>query len=548
MANVEVTVPDLGVETAVEIIEVCVEPGQSISVDDPLIVLESDKATMEVPAPQSGVVKEIVVKVGQEVGQGDLILHMSGDSGEANAPEELGEEVANIEVQTPPETTDVPLENATSTQTKVAALPLDILVPDLGGAEEVEVIEVLVSPGDQVESDQAMLVLESDKATMEIPTPAGGEILDLSVKVGDRVSEGDKLGTLQSSEASTQASAAPLNERSASTNISASAPSKANPASPEASTVSQPLASDSDKSGRAHAGPAVRKMARELGVELANVPGSGRKGRVLKDDLKTFVKNAMQNRSGVSNTGAMVEDAPLPDFTAFGEIDVREMSKLQTITAVNMQRSWNTVPHVTQFDFADITELESFRKNKKAEAEKRGVKLTLLPFLVKACANALEDLPQFNVSLDMRARQLIHKHYINIGIAVDSPAGLVVPVIKDVDKKSIWQLAEDCQKMALAARERKLSPADMQGACFTISSLGGIGGTSFTPIVNTPEVAILGVSKAEWQPKYDGSEFEPRLMLPLSLSYDHRAVNGVDGARFTAYLGKVLADIREMLL
>lgn len=554
MANIEVTVPDLGVDEAVEVIEICVEVGQTIEKEEPVAVLESDKATMEIPSSEGGKVSEILISVGDKVSQGDKLLLLESEAGTkgggSNASSET-ETKSKTESRAEDETSETEAQE-TSTASEEGDKEVDVFVPDIGGAEQVEVIEISVSEGDEIETEQTVLVLESDKATMEIPSPNAGKIKQIKVKVGDQVAEGDLIAIMTARGSSAEDSSSPKDkdkDREATISETASTPLSGGDDPIRAAKRSEVDAIDrSAHSGHAHAGPAVRKLARELGLDLSLVEGSGRKGRVLKDDVKAYVKNRLSG-DGLSagNSVATLQQVPLPDFSVFGDTNVEAMDKLQKMTALNMQRSWSTVPHVTQFDEADITDLESFRKSKKAEAEKLGVKLTPLPFILKACAHALEKYPQFNVSLDMAAQTLIQKKYIHIGIAVDTPAGLVVPVLRDVDKKTVWQLAEECQVLAAKARDRKLKPADMQGGCFTISSLGSIGGTAFTPIVNAPEVAILGVSRAEYQPKYNGSEFEPRLMLPLSLSYDHRAVNGVDGAKFTSHLASVLADIRELL-
>lgn len=553
MANVEVTVPDLGVEDAVEVIEICVELGQTIAQEDPVAVLESDKATMEIPSDGEGKVTEILISVGDKVAQGDKLLILQSSSSasddqkedEESADQNAGQGQEESEASPPHESPEAKAAEK-SADLKSQSEQLDVVVPDIGGAEQVEVIEVSVSEGDEVEQEQTLLVLESDKATMEIPSPAAGKISALKVKEGDKVAEGDLIALMMRSVSEEQA---PSKESASSTPKTKESRAET-PVSPsqrnESSISRQEPEGQAVSNDRAHAGPAVRKLARELGLDLTLVEGSGRKGRVLKEDVKAYVKSRLSGQApGTSNVP--VQHIPLPDFSAFGDVNVVAMDKMQKVTALNMQNSWASVPHVTQFDEADITDLEAFRKSKKNEAEKLGLKLTPLPFILKACAHALEKYPQFNVSIDMQAQTLIEKKYIHIGFAVDTPAGLVVPVIRDVNLKSVWQLAEECLALAAKARDRKLKPADMQGGCFTVSSLGSVGGTAFTPIVNAPEVAILGVSKADYQAKYNGSEFEPRLMLPLSLSYDHRAVNGVDGARFTAHIATVLADLRELL-
>lgn len=531
MSSVEVKVPNVGVEGEVEVVEVCVAPGDELEVDNALIVLESDKATVEVPSPYAGKVETVSVKTGDKVGEGALILLMSVTEN-AKAPEKEEEKV-EVSRETPEESTE-------SNEVRLVQLA----VPDLGGSEGVEVIEVLVKPGETLEQDQALMVVESDKATMEIPSSETGALKSLNIKVGDKVSQGDIIGELELSSGSNTEG-----EKSHSSKVILAPAEKA-----EAPKLVSPIKStpsvDTDSRSKVHAGPAVRKFAREHGVELIRVTGTGPRNRILKEDLRQYIKSQVQVAQSGGQTGGLgLPEIELPDYSVFGEVDVQKMDKVQRLTAKNMQASWLTVPHVTQFDEADITDLEVFRKDHKTQAEAKGIKLTPVAFIIKACAYALQQLPQFNVSLDMKNEQIVKKQYVHIGLAVDTPAGLVVPVIRDADKKSLWDIAADCQDLAVRAKERKLSPADMQGACFTISSLGGVGGTAFTPIVNTPEVAILGVSKSQMKPVWDGeNSFIPRLMLPLSLSYDHRAVNGADAARFTTLLSRVLGDLRELLL
>ncbi len=540
MSSLEITVPDVGTESEVEVIEVLVSPGDQISIDDPIMVLESDKASIEVPSDHSGSVTALRVKVGDKVKMGDALLTiLPGDSGSENV---LHNEKLNGEGQPEiafSETPDVQIER-------------QILVPDIGSASAVEVIELSVNEGDHLERDQTLIVLESDKATMDIPSPSEGRLLSLNLKVGDKVGEGDVIGTLLEHEVSN----APATTHGADANAESVAEvSREHEKQTEVKTTLRPLDEAKTKLGResteevlVHAGPAVRKLARELGAALSNVKATGPKGRILKDDLLAYVKGQVKAAQQGHVQQVDFAGSPLPDFSKFGEVASHPLDRIQLVTAKNMQASWSNIPHVTQFDEADITDLESFRKSKKAEAEKRAVKLTPLPFLIKACAFALKRMPQFNVSLDLANQQMIQKHYLHIGIAIDTPSGLMVPVIRDVDQKSLWQLANELGELAEKAQAKKLMPNDMQGACFTISSLGSIGGTAFTPIVNQPEVAILGVSKAQMKPQFDGQTFVPRLMLPLSLSYDHRALNGADAARFTTLLGQLLGDIRELLL
>jgi pyruvate dehydrogenase E2 component (dihydrolipoamide acetyltransferase) len=417
-----------------------------------------------------------------------------------------------------------------------------IRVPDIGSGDG-EVIELLVKVGDHIEAEQSLLTLESDKASMEIPAPRSGIIKSLKIKLGDKLKTGDELLELDIEAAAEPAAAKPAEPVAEAAPVAPPAPTPAPAAMPEAAAPVAMAAA----ANKAHAGPAVRLLAREFGVDLAAVAGSGPKGRVLKEDLQRHVRQQLQN-PGSASGGAGIPPIPQVDFSKYGEVEEIPMTRLMQIGAANLQRSWLNVPHVTQFDNADISELEAFRNAQKATAEKAGVKLTVLPFLLKACAHLLREMPDFNSSLAPSGNALIRKGYVHIGFAVDTPDGLLVPVIRDVDKKSLLQLAAEAAELAEKARTKKLSPDAMQGACFTISSLGHIGGTGFTPIVNAPEVAILGVSKADMQPVWDGQCFQPRLMLPLSLSYDHRVINGAAAARFTRRLGEVLADIRTLLL
>lgn len=443
-----------------------------------------------------------------------------------------------------------------------------IVVPDIGGAEGAEVIEVLVTPGDEVSVDQGLIVLESDKASMEIPATVAGKVIELLAAVGDELAEGAPLAMIERV-AEPDTAAAPTEQEPAadvSRQAAQEEPLEAVPAAVEVPTDSESVAVESVRETEAaaptvgagtapqapvtgtklYAGPAVRKLAREFGIPLEQVHGSGPQGRILKDDLHRYSRRSLQE--GGASSGAGLPQVPEIDFSRFGEIETTSRTKLDRLTATNMQRSWLNVPHVTQFDEADITDLEAFRAQLKGEAESRETRLTPLPFLIKACAIALRDNPKLNTSLTGGGEELVWKKYIHIGMAVDTPLGLMVPVIRDVDRKSIWQLAEEVMELAAKARERKLAPQDMQGGCFTVSSLGAIGGTGFTPIINTPEVAILGVSKAATKPVWNGVDFEPRKMLPLALSYDHRVVNGGDGGRFFTRVVALLSDIRQLSL
>ena len=441
-----------------------------------------------------------------------------------------------------------------------------VIVPDIGGAEGAEVIELLVAVGDQVVLDQSLIVLESDKASMEIPATVAGTVVELLVAEGDQLAEGAAVAMIDVAEQVADAAPTPTPGESEATAAS-DAPSvddvgaeqkasavKEAPAAKETPVVETVSAASEtpvlsvEVADEIYAGPAVRKLARELGVQLVRVDGTGPQGRVLKEDLQQFVRKVIREPVGAVTGGTGIPSVPEIDFSKFGEVEVTPRTKLDKLTAINMHRSWVNVPHVTQFDEADITDLEEFRAGLKAEAEQRSTRITPLPFLLKACALALRDNPKINSSLARSGEDLVHKKYIHIGVAVDTPAGLMVPVIRDVDRKTIWELAHEVAELASRARDRKLLPAEMQGGCFTVSSLGNIGGNGFTPIVNTPEVAILGVSKAAIKPLWNGAEFAPRTMLPVALSYDHRVVNGGDGGRFLTRIVSLLGDIRQLSL
>ncbi|RKR78133.1 dihydrolipoyllysine-residue acetyltransferase [Marinobacter nauticus] len=552
MSEQEIKVPDLGGADEVEIIEIIVSEGDSVEEEDPILTVESDKASVELPAPAAGKITKITVKVGDKVKEGDVIgmLAASGDAGGSDDAGDDKSEQAEEKTEAPSEAKSEDTKSAPKKKKSGGSRTEVVKVPSLDGFEDVPVIEINVAEGDTVGEEDPLVTVESDKATMEIPSPYAGKIGKILVKEGDKLSEGSDLLEMTIEDDGDD------EDESADSGDSAQADSQeSKPEKPQGKQESEPQPQGStyeppSPGTKVHAGPAVRKLARELGADLTRVKGSGPKGRIVKDDVHAYVKSQLQQAqqgSGVA-TGSGIPGVKLPDFSQFGEIEREGMSRMMAATATNMQRSWLNVPHVTQFDDADITEMEDFRKAQKAAGEKRGVKMTPLPFLLKACAAALAELPQFNVSLDMERKEVVRKKYIHIGIAVDTPHGLMVPVIRDVDQKGLWELAAESAELAQKARDKQLKPAEMQGACFTITSLGGIGGTAFTPIVNTPEVAILGVSKASMKPVWDGKEFQPRLMLPLSLSYDHRAVNGADAARFTNLLTQLLGDIRTLLL
>ncbi|WP_017429652.1 dihydrolipoyllysine-residue acetyltransferase [Vreelandella jeotgali] len=548
--TVDVKVPDIG--DSAEIIEVTVSEGDDVEAEDALITLESDKASMDVPSPHTGKLVSLTVKEGDSVAEGDVIGRMEIEGADDAAPAENAPAEAPASEQAAPA---APEAEAPAADAPAGGAPQrqEIRVPDIG--DSAEIIEIAVSEGDEVEEEDALITLESDKASMDVPSPYKGKLVDIAVKEGDSVSEGDVIGTVETAGSGPQ----PVAEKPAAEAeqpAAAPAPQTSRPATGSPSPEAQVASAAPEHNGkRVHAGPAVRMLAREFGVDLAQVPPTGPKGRVLKEDVQSFVKSALSGSGETSTSGQAAATGgsgipPIPDvdFSQFGEVEEKPMGRLMKMGANNLHRSWVNVPHVTQFDDADITELEAFRKSMKAEAEAQGAKLTPLPFLVKACAFALKQFPQFNVSLKSDGETLVVKKYVHIGIAVDTPDGLMVPVVRNADRKSLLELAREMGELGQKAQNKKLKREDMSGGCFTISSLGSIGGTAFTPIVNAPEVAILGVSKAQMQPVWDGAEFQPRLMMPLSLSYDHRAVNGADAARFTAFLANVLTDIRRLLL
>lgn len=548
MAIEKITVPDLGEASDVEVIELLVTVGQQVAENDSLLVLESDKAAMEIPAPMAGIVKSIAINLGDTVSTGVEILSLEVESNNASA--EPVADVAAEEMQQAPQA-DEPSAEAAPESGKAeqpASVESVVTVPDLGTDDEVDVIEIHVSAGDRLEADQPLLTLESDKAAMEVPSPQAGEVLEILVKVGDKVKTGAEVLKLSAAAGGDVVPAQEAPATSSEASGKAAGDSRPMPAS-EPSRSDQPAAQNipvSVESTKVYAGPAVRKLARELGVDLALVQGSGARSRVVKEDIHAFVKARINGAP--TGSVAVAPAVPDVDFSQFGPIEELPRTKLQKVTAINMQRNWSTVPHVAQFNEADVTALEDFRNELRPEAEKKGVKLTFLPFLLKACAKALAEYPQFNVSLHSSGEFVIQKKYCHIGVAVATEAGLVVPVIRDVDTKTIYELAREVSELTAKAKSRKLTLEEMQGACFTISSLGAIGGTGFIPIINAPEVAILGVARTEIKPVYANGEFVPRKMLPLTLCYDHKALNGVDGGLFADYLVKLLGDIRRLAL
>lgn len=546
MALEKITIPDLGDSKDVEVIEILVSPGDEIQENDSLLTLETDKAAMEIPSTSAGTVKEILVKVGDTVNQGDafIVLESVGETKAADKPaaKEAAPEPEAAKAEAP-----AVEEAATTASGEIKAA--DIQVPDLGTDDAVEIIDILVKVGDDVKADDGLLTLETDKAAMDVPAPFAGKITDIKVKVGDKVTTGAVIMVAETQSASKPApakseTAKPQEKPAASTAAATRAPEASKPvAGPAPGAVITPESQED-----VYAGPAVRKLARELGVDLTQVKGTGTRDRIVKEDVHAFVKQVMQSGAASSAGGFSLPTVKDIDFSQFGEIEEKEMSKLHQVTARNMAQNWLTVPHVTQFEEADVTELEDFRVAQQKEADKRGIKLSPLPFIVKACARALEEFPQFNVSLHSSGTKLIQKKYIHIGVAVATAEGLMVPVIRDADLKSVWDIAAEIVELSELAKGRKLTREQMSGGCFTVSSLGNIGGVGFTPIVNSPEVGILGVSKTTVKPVWMDGEFKPRKMLPFSLSYDHRAVNGVDGGMFCQYLNELLSDIRKMIL
>jgi pyruvate dehydrogenase E2 component (dihydrolipoamide acetyltransferase) len=538
----QVVVPDIGDFKEVEVIEILVKPGDAVAKEQSLITLESDKATMEIPSPAEGVVKELKVKVGDKISQGSLILVLDS----AGKPRAEGK--ANAEEKPTAE------EKAQPAAEKAKTDMLTVPVPDIGDFKEVEVIEILVKAGDTVAKEQSLITLESDKATMEIPSPASGVVRDIKLKVGDKISKGAAILVLEAGEGT--AAAAPTAAAQTPAQAKFAPPSAPAPVAAAQSVSARPVPREprDETLAKPHASPSVRKFARELGVDLAPVQGSGPKGRILHTDVQAYVKNAISRtptpvaaRAG----GALpfnLPPWPEVDFAKFGPIELKPLPRIQKLSGPYLHRNWISIPHVTQFDEADITELEAFRKAQTVETEKKGFKLTMLAFMIKACVTSLKQYPQFNSSLDKSGENLILKKYFHIGVAVDTPGGLVVPVVRDADRKGVFDIAHELADISKLAREQKLKPGDMQGGTFSISSLGGIGGTAFTPIINAPEVAILGVSRGAMRPAWNGTEFAPRLMLPLSLSYDHRVIDGANAARFSSYLVSVLSDIRKLIL
>ncbi|PBP75176.1 dihydrolipoyllysine-residue acetyltransferase [Pseudomonas syringae] len=546
-----IRVPDIGNGEG-EVIELMVKVGDRIEADQSVLTLESDKASMEIPAPKAGVIKTMKVKLGDRLKEGDELFELEVEGEAAAAPAPAAEPAAAPAAEKPAEAAPAPAA-AAETAPAASASVQDIHVPDIGSSGKAKIIELMVKVGDSIQADQSLITLESDKASMEIPSPAAGVVESIEVKLDQEVGTGDLILKLKVEGAAPAVAPAPAASAPAAAPAKAEAEAPAAPA-PKAEAAPAPAApaAPAKDGAKVHAGPAVRQLAREFGVELSAVSATGPHGRVLKEDVQAYVKTMMQKAkeapAGGASGGSGIPPIPEVDFSRFGEIEEVPMTRLMQLGASGLHRSWLNIPHVTQFDQADITDLEAFRVAQKGAAEKAGVKLTVLPLLLKSCAHLLKELPDFNASLAPSGKAVIRKKYVHIGFAVDTPDGLLVPVIRDVDQKSLLQLAAEAAALAEKARNKKLTANDMQGACFTISSLGHIGGTGFTPIVNAPEVAILGVSKATIQPVWDGKAFQPKLMLPLSLSYDHRVINGAAAARFTKRLSELLADIRTILL
>jgi pyruvate dehydrogenase E2 component (dihydrolipoamide acetyltransferase) len=558
MALIEIHVPDIGDFDEVTVIELMVKPGDTVKADQSLITVESDKASMEIPSSAAGVVKELKVALGDKVKMGSLVAMLEAAGGAAAAPAVEAPKAAPAQAAPAPVATV-----SVAAPVAAAAGPVQIFVPDIGDFKDVTVIEVMVKVGDSIKQEQSLITVESDKASMEIPSSSAGVLKELKVKLGDTVNIGDLLAVLEGAAgaaapvAAAVAAAAPVAAPAVA--VAAAAVATVAAATPAAAAPAAHNPTVAPSAGLPHASPSVRKFARELGVPLAEVKGSGLKGRITDADIQSFTRSVMAGTAqtkaqaaaapkatGDSGAGLGLLAWPKVDFAKFGPVERKDLSRIKKISGANLHRNWVVIPHVTNHDDCDITDLEAFRVSMNKENEKAGIKLTMLAFMIKASVAALKKFPEFNSSLD--GDQLVLKQYFNIGFAADTPNGLVVPVIKDADKKGVVQISQEMGDLAKKARDGKLGPADMSGACFTISSLGGIGGRYFTPIINAPEVAIMGVCKSQIEPKWDGKAFVPKLMLPLSLSWDHRVIDGAAAARFNAYFGQVLTDFRRVLL
>ena len=562
MALVNIQVPDIGDFDEVGVIELLVKVGDTVKAEQSLITVESDKASMEIPSSHAGVVKELKIALGDKVKQGSVIAVVeSADAGAAAAPAAAPAPAAAASVPAP---VAAPAP-APAAAAPAAAGPVEVRVPDIGDFKDVAVIEMLVKVGDTIKVEQSLFTVESDKASMEIPSPAAGVLKELKVKIGDTVNIGDLVAVLEGAATAAAPAAAPAPVAAAApvpAPVAVAAPAVAvAAAAPAAATASVPAHQPgTPTAGLPHASPSVRKFARELGVPIDEVKGTGPKGRITQDDVAAFTKQVMAGAvqtkaqaakapaaaAGGSGVGLDLLPWPKVDFTKFGPVERKDLSRIKKISGANLHRNWVVIPHVTNHDDADITDLEAFRVQFNKENEKSGVKVTMLAFMIKAAVAALKKFPEFNSSLD--GDQLVMKNYFHIGFAADTPNGLVVPVIRDADKKGIVQISQEMGDLAKKARDGKLGPADMTGGCFSISSLGGIGGRYFTPIINAPEVAIMGVCKSSLEPKWDGKQFAPRLMLPLSLSWDHRVIDGAAAARFNVYFASLLADFRRIVM
>ena len=564
MALVEIQVPDIGDFDEVGVIELLVKPGDTVKAEQSLITVESDKASMEIPSSHAGVVKDLRVQVGDKVKQGSVVLTLEvvGAVSESNStPAQSQQAQAAIEKIAKTPTPSAAPVAAPAPDAAAPVGPIEVRVPDIGDFKDVAVIELLVKPGDTVKLEQSLFTVESDKASMEIPSPAAGVIKELKVKIGDTVNIGDLVAVLVGSAGNAPAAVAPAAPAASAAPVPAAAVAAAAPPATAIASASVPAHQPgTPAAGLPHASPSVRKFARELGVPLDEVRGTGPKGRITQDDIQGFTKAVMGGATqtkvqaakapavsgGGSGVGLDLLPWPKVDFAKFGPVERKDLSRIKKISGANLHRNWVVIPHVTNHDDADITDLEAFRVQFNKENEKSGVKVTMLAFMIKAAVAALKKFPEFNASLD--GDQLVMKNFFHIGFAADTPNGLVVPVIRDADKKGIVQISQEMGDLAKKARDGKLGPADMTGGCFSISSLGGIGGRYFTPIINAPEVAIMGVCKSSIEPKWDGKQFAPRLMLPLSLSWDHRVIDGAAAARFNVYFASLLADFRRIVM
>ena len=539
MSVIELRIPDIGGHNDVNVAEVYIKVGDKVNIDDNLLMLETDKATMEVPAETAGVVVEVLVKAGSTVNEGDVVVKVQAEGAAASAPVAPAAQAAPAPAAAP---------QAVAPIVSTASSLVEVKVPDLSGHADVSIIEVAVKVGDSIKEEDTIMTLETDKATMEVPSTATGVIKEMKVAVGGKVSQGDLILVVevQGGGAAVSAPVASAPAPQAAAPVAASAPSA------PAAASSAPAKVDEAAFSKAFASPSIRKLARELGVDLGRVKGTGLKNRITEDDVKAFVKGVMTGAvsSGATTNGSGVGLDLLPwpkvDFAKFGTVRREEMIRIKKLSGANLSRNWVMIPHVTVFDKTDITEMEAFRKQLNEEYKKAEIKVTPLAFLIKAAVFALKKFPAFNASID--GDSIVYKEYYNIGFAADTPNGLVVPVVKDADKKGIVEIAQETSSLAKAARDGKLKPTDMQGGTFTISSLGGLGSTAFTPIINAPEVAILGVSKSSMEPVWNGKEFVPRMMLPLSLSFDHRIIDGAAGAKFVSFLAQVISDLRRMAL